>query len=82
MGRFKAVPAVTSEFTDVAGCLASGRPVVDVLDKLGVVRPDAVTLHVLAGIGRASTTFSPGRQVSWGGHQLLVGQAGAADGAA
>ncbi|MEA2704642.1 MAG: hypothetical protein QOD63_2587 [Actinomycetota bacterium] len=52
MGQFKPVPAVTSDYESVADCLASGRQVVDLLDELGVVLPDAVTLHIGSGLGR------------------------------
>jgi SAM-dependent methyltransferase len=52
MGRFKAVPAVTSDYVDVEDCLASGQQVVDLLDRLGVLHPGAVTLHIGCGIGR------------------------------
>jgi cyclopropane fatty-acyl-phospholipid synthase-like methyltransferase len=52
MGRFRAVPAVTSAYRDLEECLASGREVVDLLDGLGVVHPDAVTLHIGSGLGR------------------------------
>ncbi len=52
MGQFKPVPAVTSEYDNVDDCLASGQQVVDLLDGLGVLRPDAVTLHIGAGLGR------------------------------
>lgn len=52
MGRFKAVPAVTSDRVDVEDCLASGEEVVALLDRLGALRADAVTLHIGCGIGR------------------------------
>jgi SAM-dependent methyltransferase len=52
MGRFKAVRAVTSDYDDVEDCLASGEGVVTLLECLGVLRPDAVTLHIGCGIGR------------------------------
>jgi ubiquinone/menaquinone biosynthesis C-methylase UbiE len=52
MGQFKPVPAVTSDYHNVDDCLASGLQVVDLLDDLGVLRPDAVTLHIGAGLGR------------------------------
>lgn len=52
MGRFKPVPAVTSQYSGVDECLASGRQVVDLLDHLGVLDPGAVTLHIGAGLGR------------------------------
>ncbi len=52
MGQFKPVPAVTSEYDNVDDCLASGRQVVDLLQDFGVLRADAVTLHIGAGLGR------------------------------
>lgn len=52
MGRFKPVPAVTSDHLEVEDCLASGQQVVDLLDHLGALRPDAVALHIGCGIGR------------------------------
>jgi len=52
MGRLRPVPAVTSAYRDLEECLASGREVVELLDRLGVVQPDAVTLHIGSGLGR------------------------------
>ncbi len=52
MGRLKPVPAVTSAYTDVESCLASGAEVVALLDGFDVVRPDAVTLQIGSGLGR------------------------------
>src|SRR5205085_7842885 len=52
MGRFRPVPAVTSAYRDLEECLAPGRDVVALLDRLGVVHPDAVTLHIGSGLGR------------------------------
>lgn len=52
MGEVKAVPAVTSEYATVEDCLESGRQVVAVLEKLGVVRADGVTLQIGSGLGR------------------------------
>lgn len=52
MGRFKAVPAVTSEYQNTDECLASGLAVVRLLERLGVIHPDAVTLHIGSGLGR------------------------------
>lgn len=52
MGRFRAVPAVTSDYRSLEDCLASGREVVALLDRLGVVEPDCVTLHIGSGLGR------------------------------
>lgn len=52
MGRFRAVPAVTSEYTTVEESLASGKRVVDLLDAVGVIPPEAVVLQIGSGIGR------------------------------
>ena len=52
MGRIKPVEAVTSEWSSVADSLAAGAAVVGLLDRLGVISPAAVTLHIGSGIGR------------------------------
>ncbi len=52
MGRFKPVGAVTSGHDDVDDSMASGAAVVTLLEDLGVVDPDAVTLHIGSGLGR------------------------------
>lgn len=55
MGRFKPVRAVTSGYTDVDECLASGEGVVELLDKLGALDTDATTLHIGSGLGRVES---------------------------
>src|SRR5579885_3213315 len=57
MGRLRPVPAVTSAYRTLDDCLASGREVVDLLDRLGVLRPSATTLHIGSGLGRVETTL-------------------------
>lgn len=52
MGRFRAVAAVTSEFEKVEDSLASGATIVELLDRLGVLDAEAVTLQIGSGIGR------------------------------
>lgn len=52
MGRFRAVPAVTSECTTLEASLASGKVVVALLDAAGVLQPDAVVLQIGSGLGR------------------------------
>lgn len=52
MGQFKAVPAVTSEFNQIEDCLDSGKKVVDLMEKLGVVAPNFTTLQIGSGLGR------------------------------
>src|SRR5919199_5644548 len=52
MGRLKPVAAVTSQCSTVEDSLASGAAIVSLLDRFGVLNPDAVTLHVGSGIGR------------------------------
>lgn len=52
MGEAKAVSAVTSEYTTVEQCLESGKQVVAMLEQLGVVATNAVTLQIGSGLGR------------------------------
>jgi cyclopropane fatty-acyl-phospholipid synthase-like methyltransferase len=52
MGKLRPVRAVTSEYATVEECLASGADVVGLLDRLGVLRADAVTLQIGSGLGR------------------------------
>ena len=52
MGRFKAVPAVTSEYKTLEESLNSGATVVNMLEKFGFVHPNATTLQIGCGIGR------------------------------
>ena len=59
MGRFRAVPAVTSQYSTVGESLESGRAVVELLDRLGVVQPNATTLHIGSGIGRVEYHLAP-----------------------
>jgi SAM-dependent methyltransferase len=52
MGRFQPVGAVTSGHDDLDDSMASGAAVVALMDALGLVDPDAVTLHIGSGLGR------------------------------
>ena len=52
MGKLKPIPAVTSVHDNVEDCLASGEQVVTLLQRLGVVHRDVVSLHIGAGLGR------------------------------
>lgn len=52
MGKLKPVGAVTSGHHTVASSLASGADVEALLDRLGVLAPDATTLHIGSGLGR------------------------------
>lgn len=52
MGRFRAVPAVTSEYVTEEESLASGRKVVDLLQSVGAISPESVVLQIGSGIGR------------------------------
>lgn len=52
MGRFRAVPAVTSQYTTLEESLASGKQVVELLQRLGVVGAGSVVLQLGSGIGR------------------------------
>jgi SAM-dependent methyltransferase len=52
MGRLRAVPAVTSEYTSLNDSLESGGRVVAMFEHLGLLHNDAVTLQIGCGIGR------------------------------
>jgi FkbM family methyltransferase len=52
MGRFRAVPAVTSGCASLEESLASGRKVVDLLDAAGVLHDGAEVLQIGSGLGR------------------------------
>jgi ubiquinone/menaquinone biosynthesis C-methylase UbiE len=52
MGRLRPVPAVTSNFESIEECLASGQTVVALLDQLGAVHEQGITLHIGSGLGR------------------------------
>lgn len=59
MGRFRAVPAVTSQYSTLEESLDSGREVVDLLVHLDVVDPSATTLQIGSGIGRVEYHLAP-----------------------
>jgi len=52
MGKLKPVGAVTSRHDTVEASLASGADVEALLDHLGVLDPEADTLHIGSGLGR------------------------------
>lgn len=59
MGRLKPVEAVTSEHHDVESSMDSGAAAAGLLDQLGVVGPESVTLHIGSGLGRIERHLSP-----------------------
>jgi SAM-dependent methyltransferase len=52
MATFQPVRAVTSQYRTIEESLSSGAEIVSLLEKLGVVTPDAVTIHIGCGLGR------------------------------
>lgn len=52
MGIVQPVRTVTSGCTSVQECIASGADAASLLEKLGVLGPQAVTLHIGSGLGR------------------------------
>ncbi|HEX2272393.1 MAG TPA: class I SAM-dependent methyltransferase [Acidimicrobiales bacterium] len=58
MGKLKPVGAVTSTHGDIERSMASGAEVVTLLQGLGVVHADAVTLHIGSGLGRVEQHLS------------------------
>lgn len=52
MGRFRPVAAVTSQCNSLADSLASGEDIARLLDRLGVLGPEMVTLQIGSGMGR------------------------------
>lgn len=66
MGEFRAVPAVTSQYSSVKECLDSGERVVALLERVGAVVAEAETLHVGCGIGRIEKHLSRKVRKCWG----------------
>jgi ubiquinone/menaquinone biosynthesis C-methylase UbiE len=58
MGRFRAVPAVTSQFSSLAESMDSGSAEANLLDRLGLLRQDARTLQIGSGLGRIERALS------------------------
>jgi SAM-dependent methyltransferase len=64
--NYDAVAAVTSAAPCLADSMGSGRGVVELLNKLGVVRPEMVTLQIGSGLGRVEFYLSSQVRECWG----------------
>jgi len=66
MGKWRPVAAVTSGAHSIEDSMASGRDVADLLNKLKVVGPDMVTLHIGSGLGRVEYHLHDQVRKCWG----------------
>ena len=66
MGKWRPVAAVTSDAASIEDSMASGRTVVEVLNQLGVVGPEMVTLQIGSGLGRVEYHLHSLVQKCWG----------------
>ena len=66
MGKWRPVPAVTSEYATIEESMESGRAVVDLLNQLGVVGENMVTLQIGSGLGRVEYHLRSEVRKCWG----------------
>lgn len=66
MGRLRPVAAVTSRCSSLEASMESGREVADLLERLGLLAPDFVTLQIGSGLGRIERALADRVQFCYG----------------